>query len=211
MSLSRLSKALLFLSGVVAIIVICAVVSNSLIQLNTMASSLSKVSAQLSELHEMNQKLNLLTAVNDKLGKTNDTLAVVGNRIDSMNGKLGLLGTMASELGSLSLSLGNMSGKLDGTNAALAHTNQKLGALSTLSTLADLDRKLDALAGLTLELKQTNAGITTMSATLQNVSTGLQGMQTQLGVLTPMNESLKAMSSRIDRSLLGSRPRFLGR
>jgi chromosome segregation ATPase len=211
MSLSRLSKALLFLSGVVAIIVICAVVSNLLIQLNTMASSLSKVSAQLSELHEMNQKLNLLTAVNDKLGKTNDTLAVVGNRIDSMNGKLGLLGTMASELGSLSLSLGNMSGKLDGTNAALAHTNQKLGALSTLSTLADLDRKLDALAGLTLELKQTNAGITTMSATLQNVSTGLQGMQTQLGVLTPMNESLKAMSSRIDRSLLGSRPRFLGR
>jgi len=196
--------------GIAVAIVLFVMFANLLVQINIMAHSLSQVAGQLSELHEMNLKLNLLSDVDEKLTKTNSSLGLVEARINSMNSQLGLLGTMATELGGLSGALGHMSGKLDATYTALSQTNQKLGALSTLSTLSDLDRKLDTLAGLDLELKQTNAGIAGMQKTLGSVSDALGGMQTQLGVLTPMNESLKSMSEQIGRSFIGHRPRLFG-
>jgi hypothetical protein len=186
-----------------------------MIQLNGMAHSLALVSGQLGELHQMNQKLNALAGVDQKLAKTNAALDVVGDRIIRMNGqlgsveqRLGLLGDMASELGTVGASLSS-------TNAALSHVNANLRGLSALSTLPDLDRKLDSLAEVQGLLLQTNASLTTtnkgigsMQTTLQGVSTTLGGMNERLDILTSMNDSLKFVASRIDRSLIGRRSFF---
>jgi len=106
-------------------------------------------------------------------------------------------------------SLAYTNGKLDTTNAALAHAN---GSLKALSALPDLDRKRDALSNVRDQLEptnsslsHTNAGIDEMKTSLKSVADVLGSVHSSLNVLGSMNESLKNVATRIDRSLIGRR------